>query len=682
MAKHIILAQSKPTADALAAYLVLAKGQYRETESLEEGRKPDVIIWEDAVPDLEAYRVLADEIEVKASTVDDQIPVGDVVILVDQVNLKRLDPVMPGVWEWDGVIAMLILTFPEIRWVFGVMRGAGDQEQDIVRDHGLLSLLAAGADPLFDGTGLREWVRRQARQDDKNATNDRPTSDRPRHLPKRSQVAVAIDDERSYAYFHSYVAYRFGFRAFPVTDENLMEELLGEHGSLKGSPQLRLSIEDLFLNFPDRCDRHLNTRWSDLQVRSQNLPALDGSNVLRMFVTSGQKKGTDEDRLERNRNFREILHEEERLGTMLYKPISGVFDLWKDSGLMSLLCDGRQPGQADGFVWPPHFPDFPESDQNHDHSAPGRLLEIATRLEARAERLLGNVHCAIRAVQGAVLAVEAMELLGEKAQTTFLEALALKHEFETIAECQFYGVQSRFDVRSRMRDVRLEVRELGRYFNQKKRKEAEWNAEAAILNCLIRTYQEYNQFDEELDVQIQNRVIHRRLWFKKRMLIAGDQLRWLNPFYWTACYVHGLLKSVPLFLLALVLWTGGLTFLFSATSPDKSTGLREGLYRGVEDAVTAFFSIGSPTHHGDTNQPSPAKSTSLSQARPTNLTEHFARIEQRLLVLETNTAAIHEKVHELQYPAGYVGVICLAVVAGFIHIGIFISHLYTIVSRK
>lgn len=433
-----------------------------------------------------------------------------------------------------------------------------------------------------------------------------------------------------------------------------MRQLLGDEGRLKGDNYLRLGIEDLFLNFPDRST---DTHWSDLEERSEQLGALNRTGLLRVFVTSGQKKGTDENRRERNRAFLENLRQEGRIGRMLWKPMAGIFNLWKAAGLTRKLRGGRQRGQADGFTWPPRYSGGPDEAPHHDHSAPGRLLEVAARLEARAERLLQNVHCTLRAVQGAVLSSDAMELLGEKAQTTFLEALALKHQFEAVAECQFYGVQSHFDVQSRMKDIQLEVRELGRYFNHRKRKEAEWNAEAAILNCLIHTYQEYNQFDEEQALQARSRVLHRRLWFKKRMWAVGDELRWLNPFYWVTCYMHGLLRSFPVFLLALLMWIGGLSVLYTVAGKADSKPVQ-----GFEDAVSSFFSVGSPVHHEATN------------AVPTNapnLENVHGMVRQILADSE-----------ERKQSFGYVAIICLAIIAGFIHVGVFISHLYSIVSRK
>jgi hypothetical protein len=418
-------------------------------------------------------------------------------------------------------------------------------------------------------------------------------------------------------------------------------------------------MEDVFLNFPDRSSSHRNTHWSDLFQRSEILPGLKQDHVLRVFVTSGQTKGCDSDRQKSNNELAKQLWLSGRLGTTIQKPTSGIFDLWKVAGLKKKLQEGRNHGQAKDYLWPPIYANSSNDECLHDHSAPGKLLEIARKLEDRARKLRSSVQNVIHAVHGAVLSVDAMELLGEKAQTTFLEALVLKHEFETVAECQFIGVQSHFDVDSRMNEVKGEVHELGRYFKQTKRKEAEWNAEAQILNCLIQTYRDCNQFDEELAIQRRDRVIQRRLWFKKHLRLFGDQLRWFNPFYWIVCYIHGLLKSIPVFVLAIIVWVAGLSILYTSTSPDKSLNSCAGFYRGVEDAVTSFFSLGGPIRENNLDQ-----------------------INNRLTRLEANTAEIHTKINVVKYPAGYVAVICLAIVAGFLHLGIFISNLYSSVTRK
>lgn len=677
MNKYIILAQSTHTSNALEAFLTMFIKELRNLDQKDFDNEVGKIIWFDSSVDLETYYHITHEILKKTDYEKNSITISNVVVIVDTVNLSYLNPLVTT--GWDSVISMLILTFPEVHWIFGVFQGADffdKSTKNIIREHGLSSILETISDPLFDGTGLREWVRTKIRAEGSESL------EKANYLPIRKNIAIAIDDERSYAYFHCYTAYRYGFRTFPIIKESSLNRLLGEDGSLCENDQLRLSIEDLFLNFPDRSTKHRDTQWSDLIQRSEKLPGLNQFSVLRIFVTSGQKSGSYDEKKYKNNEFLKKLKNEGRLGKTIIKPSSGIFDLWKMSGLYKNLHDGGRNGQAALFIWPPRNNESTQDEFTHDHSAPGRLLEIATTLITRGEKLLSNVITVEDAVHGAVLAVDAMELLGEKAQTTFLHALALKHEFETKAECHFYGVQNHFDVKSRIKDIKLEVNELSRYFDHSKQKEAKWNAEVSILNRLITNYQESHQFDEQHALQIRSRKIHRRLWFKKKFGYWGDQLRFINPIYWVASYIHGLLKSIPVFLLALIFWIFGLSVLFTVTSPDSNVNSSDGYYRGLEDAFTSFFSIGNPIRHEDPSPNLPLSDTSVIPSPKMNMMKHLAQLDNRLSRLEENTRTIHLKIHQVKYPPRYVAIICLAILAGFIHLGVFISHLYSTVSRK
>jgi hypothetical protein len=663
MTHHIILAQSKQTAGALRTFVRCARPVYYDQDALEH--QTEEIVWDGDVDGIDSYRVAAIEIERRVAGADGLIPVGRIVVLVDNVNLARLNPIAST--GWDSMVALLILALPEVRWVFGVICGVdGAEAARLARDHSLEALNAARIEPLFDPTGLREWVRQQARANGSSAGAE--SAD---YIPVRSQTAVAIDDEVGYAYLHAYTAYRFGFRAYAISEEGPLDYLLGQNGRLTPpqSGSLQLAIEDQFLGFPDRSTAQRDTKWSKLSERTRLLPALDCPSVLRVFVSAGQQEG-DGELQARNESFREGLKASDRLGTLVYKPRSGMFDLWKVTGLRRMLGAGRQDGQAPGFFWPPRYQEEgTQTAPSHSHSASGRLLEVAVRLLSRAEGIAQGTRSVIRAVQAAVLATDAMELLGQKAQTTFLQALVLKHELEARAECQSHGVQSHFDVKSRITEVRLEVTELARRFHSSKRKEAKWEAETAVLSGLVRVFRELNQFDEELAVQAKNRVLHRRLWFKKSWFGPfGDRLRWLNPIYGLASYMHLLLGSMPFFVLALVVWIAGLTTLFTIAGrePEKLS-----VHQGLEDAVSSFFSVGAPLHHDQAVTPKSAP----GPPGP-------ARRKNKVAGIEAEVRKLRKELDAPKFSKFYVGVVCVAIVAGFIHIGVFISHLYSLASRK
>ncbi len=174
--------------------------------------------------------------------------------------------------------------------------------------------------------------------------------------------------------------------------------------------------------------------------------------------------------------------------------------------------------------------------------------------------------------------------------------------------------------------------------------------------------------------------------------------------------MHLLLRSLTVFLFALLLWVFGLGFLYTATKHTKDGNPKwTAVGLGLEDAVSSFFSGGTPTHHA------PAEDLRLSTNPPTatgfllTTTNDFSRarsnadlypIAAGIQNLDTNVVAIRLELHALKSEVGtvqtnlaaiqkdmnleleYVLVICLATLAGFLHLGIFISHIYTIVNRK
>ena len=87
--------------------------------------EPRCIVWDwpaGAKGAIEAFETLVERVEHAARAGDDRLPLNQVIALVDSIRPAGLNAVEEG-GNWDNLIAMLILTFPEIRWVFGVVRG-------------------------------------------------------------------------------------------------------------------------------------------------------------------------------------------------------------------------------------------------------------------------------------------------------------------------------------------------------------------------------------------------------------------------------------------------------------------------------------------------------------------------------------------------------------------------------
>jgi hypothetical protein len=184
-----------------------------------------------------------------------------------------------------------------------------------------------------------------------------------------------------------------------------------------------------------------------------------------------------------------------------------------------------------------------------------------------------------------------------------------------------------------MDDIQCEITALCYWFGAKSQQKnvASWNAELAILNRLITVFREYNQFDEEQTILVRTRKLHRELRFTKypfwkKLLLYPFGFR---IFSW---YANEMVASVNSIFIAIMFWIGTLGSLFHFTNNDIGWG------RGFTYALSTFLGLSS-------------------------------RIDDCIWKPED----------------GWNGIFYLVAVTislGFIHLGIFVSHLYSIISRK
>jgi hypothetical protein len=245
-----------------------------------------------------------------------------------------------------------------------------------------------------------------------------------------------------------------------------------------------------------------------------------------------------------------------------FKPASGIFSLWKELGLdRDWNSSGEQAwrpslrrkyqGLAPGYFWPPDISDTAVT-QNVDegHSSPGRLLHLAECLIDRANVLVRECNTATEALRGAVLATQALELLGCRTPTVSVEALLLKHAFEVIAECQFPGVQYHLNLKERLADVKANLAGMSFWLHHNRRRDFMLNAEAQILSKLSSILVEYGEYEEaelcQQELRDLRRQISVRYDFKTRSLFAP--LIW--PFRW---YIVFVLRSTANFFLSIAI---------------------------------------------------------------------------------------------------------------------------------
>ncbi len=485
-----------------------------------------------------------------------------------QFDVEDLNPLQDN--GWRSVLGMLILSFPEVQWAFAGCRTGNELPSNLkpwfLGQHADFSLLLEDLEggqscPLFDPCGIRNAVRKISEGTD------------PHVIPVRYEAqAAAIDDEREYALLHSYVAYRFGFCSHVVTSSQMMSQLFS--GGAKYP--IRLVFEDLFLNFSDL---HI-LGLSDLASRDRQYPEL-AAIPMRVIVTTGSEQPHDDSRVRHNQLYMTDLNVRGVWTAVIRKPVPGIFKLWESSGIRRHVRDKMQREGRESFVRMPR-PD--SGGREAGHSTPGRLVEIARLLLDRASIEQDNPRSACSLIYRALLATDALELLGGKTPTTSLLALAESHELEALAECQFLGVEGDFDVGLRLSEIRREIRTLSLFYARPSREFSAWNAESSITQRLVQTFRDHNKFNEERIVEIREREIHRRMWFQRHLGIFGGALRWLNPAYLVSWYVEMLLRSMSYFALAILLWIAGLTALYATSDSEKWLA-------ALEKAISSFFAL-------------------------------------------------------------------------------------------
>ena len=530
---------------------------------------------------------------------------GEVIALVDEVDPSLMNPLMSK--GWSTLIAMLVLAFPEVRWHFLVVTGRPDKSK--VGDqrawerfsglHGVTCLTEPRGTALFDGHGLRQHIREVMKRDRK--LTKRPENNE-RAVPIRPELAVVLDDESGFSRFCGLMAYRNGFRVHAIASWREAERLLG------GQPtdsRIAFSIEDWYLGFPDGSPGHL----SELLERGRLLPTL-GSNPppIRRFITVGHDRQKENAR-KRQEYLRDLrLNERLEMGRavskscqVVYKPASGLHTLWVKLGFPSALpkstsvspnsADYRHArGLARGYIWPPPTPDTRGEPQDNDdgHSSPGRLLQIAEHLIHRATKLLDEVSTVSDAVRGAVLATQALELLGGKTPTVAVDALALKHEFEVVAECQFVGVEFHLSMDERLEEIQRNLEAMKHWLHPKRREAFLLNSEARIVKRIISVLDEYGEYEESVTCQNRLRWLHRKIrqhdeWRETKVLRI--------VFWWVNYYLEWVQRSFVHFFGTLTVCIGLFTCGFYALAPLKDRSWRIALHTTVQAMHTVSLPV-------------------------------------------------------------------------------------------
>ena len=470
-------------------------------------------------------------------------------VIIDTTNPWDLVPLKNR--GWSSLVAMLILAFPEVRWTFctvqGSPRAAREREdwENFCQKHGIGSVAEKRGTPLFDPYGLRQWVierineairielrgylesnHQEAWDEWLKANPDKKDPD-VGLIPSRPREAAVLDEEQAYTQFAALMCYRNGFRVHAIETWKEAKAVLSD-GANPGNPNqdLLLTIEDIFLNFPDQTERGN----SNLTVRGQpeHLPALSvekrTSPLKRRFLTVGHRRNRDEveERLARYRGLRDLESSYcgrrlRRRQQVVLKPATGMFNLWEEMGLSGACWEegAERSSVAPGYEWPPRYTgnafQLNLDEFGGSHSAAGRLEQVAEFLLDRANHQLSEVRSVADSTQGAVLATQALELLACKTPTLSQEALSLKHQFEVMAECQFPGVEYHLSLDSRIGEIRKDLIEMAEWLRPKRKKDFRFNGGAQILSRLIAILEDHNEFEEVEFCRSRLRSLNKRI---------------------------------------------------------------------------------------------------------------------------------------------------------------------------
>lgn len=496
----------------------------------------------------EVYEYLANRIEQRIE--ESRSPSHQFTVIVDAIDAVDLSLVRDGC-SWSNIVALLIATFPEFHWAFcfeGRYRLAKGDTQSVQErcasekfpdeEHGRYSILRQSRHQLFDPTALRGWIRARTNEDLKRMAKKAGNLNTPFQLPLRVEMAAVIEDEVDFAMLHGYAAYKHGFRTDVVTSWKQMKALfhcekssgqesrqesneegtgqrdapartdIGNAVSSKVPRKLpdadkhpyRLILEDMRLQFADKSANISLSKPADREENCNRLADVNDMSDFRFCISTGQ----DEEAGDLWEEYEGYLYNKSYgVGRLLAKPVGGPLELWRETGLKDLLEDGK----ATGFVSPPaEITD----DLYGGHGAPGKLALVAGKLIERSRRMLAEAETPTQFIVAAVLANDALELLGGKTPTMSMEALKLRTTAEVKAECAFLGAGFHFDLKDRFAEIDEFVKSICRWYKAE-RDWCEWDAKAAIYNELVKIYRDAGQMEEEDKCLVQLRAYNRKL---------------------------------------------------------------------------------------------------------------------------------------------------------------------------
>lgn len=292
--------------------------------------------------------------------------------------------------HWSNLTALLVLAFPDIHWVFATtpsedeaMTAAGLKAHSLPpgNEKRLIELadqLEGGATPLFDATGLRNFIKTGSFNalDVLNKRNGVADS------PQRNDLALVIEDEADIGGAVAYLHYRRGYRVQVINTEAQFRRA----ASLQ---TIARSTESSTLEFPDASGSSVSLTPNKRPARLPILNSLGPGT--RIIFTIDDDKAT--------------APAKDDGYSVIHSPFDGLLGLARKLGLEKNPPD---------FFWPPE-----NRERGYTagcHAMPGYLTVAARRLLARAALETRAIH------ESSLFALEAQELLLNRSPSLSLQA--------------------------------------------------------------------------------------------------------------------------------------------------------------------------------------------------------------------------------------------------------------------
>ena len=521
-------------------------------------------------------------------------------------------------WSWHSMIASLVIQFPDVRFVFAVCprfgyKDTSDKECFVDWEWHSFQCFFQSSDiaPITDPSGLRLAIRFVT-----NLALYRLRSDGLR-------TGVSIDDEPEAALMGAYVIYRAGLAASAVSscaalkwlngrfDEKKAERIAdscekwGGCGSSFGSKtRPYVVLEDLDLNFPDSTKftgaKSFDEKRESLHNNHTWLKDKDKDAWLWRIVVTVSSGKYDKQVQKPIEGLHKLLYEFDQKVPKKASKTNGKTQSYTPSG--RALYPTRKQKEQKARLMQTSWCRWWQKEQKEQgvsagHASPGRKQLAAQSLLKRAHEIQRRGRLGVSdAIRGAVFALEARSLLGDKSPSISVDALCLQHEFEVAAECESAGTMSRIDLSPRLREIDSAASEIAKAYEtvRPSQERAKWSAKANVIHAVLIVLRQYGQFPAEMEALTKLRECDRKVRFLKRrpaMLCCLENI--------ITRYTHWLIESVWNFALAILCWivlpsiVRYIVPASNATGESSQSCLAHMLDRISED-MASFFGVGLP----------------------------------------------------------------------------------------